>query len=169
MVDASGFRKIILHYSGGKVSDHDIQAVFNKVAMGKDGLSFQEFEKAFKWDMPAGGDWETKTVRAIREWMFKNSLSSETTFELLLKNAGKVLQKRLTRVDFHKALAMMEFRFAAPEVDSLFTLLDTNENGELTVDEWKARIYEDSNNPLQALREVVNQNKISTDDLLFKM
>jgi Ca2+-binding EF-hand superfamily protein len=88
--------------------------------------------------------------------MFKNSLSSETTFELLLKHAGKVLQKRLTRVDFHKALSMMEFRFSAPEIDSLFTLLDSNADGELDVDEWKGRIYEDSNNPLQLLREVVN-------------
>ena len=64
---------------------------------------------------------------------------------------------------------MMEFRFSAPEIDSLFSLLDTNEDGELDVDEWKSRIYEDSNNPLQSLREVVSSNKISTDDLLFKM
>jgi hypothetical protein len=80
-----------------------------------------------------------------------------------------VLLKRLNRSDFHKALNMFEFRFSAPEIDSLFTLLDQNEDGELDVDEWKARIYEDSNNPLQSLREVINQNRISTDDLLFKM
>jgi Ca2+-binding EF-hand superfamily protein len=51
---------------------------------------------------------------------------------------------------------MMEFRFSAPKIDSLFTLLDSNADGELDIDEWKARIYEDSNNPLQLLREVVN-------------
>lgn len=90
-MDVNGLRKIIQHYSGARVSDQDIFSVFSKIASGKDSLTFQEFEKAFKWDLPAGGDWETKTVRAIREWMFKNSLSSETTFELLLKHVGKVL------------------------------------------------------------------------------
>lgn len=54
----------------------------------------------------SGGDWETKCVRKIREWMFKNNLSSETTFEMFLKSTNKIMQKRLTRVDFHKALSV---------------------------------------------------------------
>lgn len=76
--------------------------------------------------MPAGGDWETKVIRNIREWMFKNSLSSETTFDLFLKNTGRIVQKRLTRLDFHKAINTCGFKFSAPEIDGLFNLLDLN-------------------------------------------
>jgi hypothetical protein len=102
--------------------------------------------------------------------MYKNGLSSETVFTLFLKNAGKLLQKRLTRVDFHKAVNMCaELRFSAVEIDGLFLSLDINEDGELDLEEWKARIYEDSSNPLQMLREVINNNKLTPDDLLFKM
>ena len=101
--------------------------------------------------------------------MFKNNLSSETTFDLFLKHTGKVVQKRLTRVDFHKALNICNLSFSAPEIDGLFYLLDLNQDGELELDEWRSRIYEDSLNPLQMLREVVTNNRLTSDDLLFKM
>jgi hypothetical protein len=39
-------------------------------------------------------------------------------------------------------------RFSAVEIDGLFIALDLNEDGELDLDEWKSRIYEDSSNPL---------------------
>jgi Ca2+-binding EF-hand superfamily protein len=65
------------------------------------------------------------------------------------------------------AAGFKEFR--APEIDALFSLLDLNEDGELDLDEWKSRIYEDSSNPLQMLREVVISNRLTSDDLLFKM
>lgn len=64
---------------------------------------------------------------------------------------------------------MFDFRFTAPEIDGLFKLLDINQDGELDIEEWKARIYEDSLNPLQMLREVVANNKITADDLLYRM
>jgi Ca2+-binding EF-hand superfamily protein len=80
--------------------------------------------------------------------MFKGQLSAETAFEQLLTKAGKLIQKRLNRVDFHTALAEVELRFSAPEVDGLFKTLDTNQDGELDLDEWLSRIYCDSQNPL---------------------
>ena len=80
--------------------------------------------------------------------MFKNNLSSETTFEMFLKHTNKVVQKKLTRVDFHKALSLCNLQFSAPEVDGLFYLLDLNQDGELDLDEWRSRIYEDCHNPL---------------------
>ena len=76
--------------------------------------------------MPAGGDWETKCIRGIRDWMFKNGHSSDTAFELFLKKVDRVLQKKLSRSEFHKALNLFEFRFTAPEIDALFKLLDAN-------------------------------------------
>lgn len=60
-------------------------------------------------------------------------------------------------------------KFSAPEIDGLFFLLDLNQDGELDLDEWRSRIYEDCHNPLQMLREVVNNNRLTSDDLLFKM
>jgi hypothetical protein len=59
--------------------------------------------------------------------------------------------------------------FRAPEIDALFSLLDLKEDGDLDLDEWRSRIYEDSSNPLQMLREVVIANRLTSDDLLFKM
>jgi hypothetical protein len=47
--------------------------------------------------------------------------------------------------------------------------MDLNKDGELDVDEWKTKIYEDSNNPLQMLREIVSDNNLTPDDLIFKM
>ena len=41
------------------MSDSDIRAIFNHIAKGKREITYQEFEKAFKWDLPAGGQWET--------------------------------------------------------------------------------------------------------------
>jgi hypothetical protein len=56
--------------------------------------------------------------------MFKGGLSSDTAFELFLKRVDRIIQKRLTRSEFHKALNSFDFRFSAPEIDGLFKLLD---------------------------------------------
>jgi Ca2+-binding EF-hand superfamily protein len=80
--------------------------------------------------------------------MFRTQLSNETAFELLLHKANKTLQKKLTRVDLHFALSELDLKFTAPEVDSLFKSLDTNNDGELDLDEWSSRIYCDTQNPL---------------------
>lgn len=121
--------------------------------------------------MPRGNDWETKIIRRIRDWMFKTGYSSETSFELFLQRVDKIIQRKLSRVDFHRALnSVEELRgFTAPEIDGLFKLLDTNQDGYIEVEEWRSRIYEDSQNPLQMLREIVQNNRITSDDLLFKM
>lgn len=87
--------------------------------------------------------------------MFRNSLSSETAFDMMLGKANKIIQKRLTRLDFHVALAELELKFSAPEIDGLFKVLDINQDGELDMDEWLSRIYCDSQNPLQMLREII--------------
>jgi hypothetical protein len=101
--------------------------------------------------------------------MFKAQLSSETAFDLMLAKANKVLQKRLSRSDFHYALSELDLKFSAPEVDSLFKSLDFNGDGELDLDEWQARVYCDTQNPLQMIREVVMGNNLTSDDILFRM
>ena len=69
-------------------------------------------------------------------------------FYQLLKLTGNTLTKKLSRLDFHKALLAAGLKFRAPEVDALFTLLDLKKDNELDMEEWKSRIYEDTFNPL---------------------
>lgn len=76
--------------------------------------------------------------------MFKNSLSAETAFELMLTKTNRVLQKTLKRVDFHTALSLLDLKFSAPEVEGIFKILDTNRDGELDLNEWQGRLYCDS-------------------------
>jgi hypothetical protein len=64
--------------------------------------------------LSAGGDWETKTIKELRGWMYKNGLSSESAFELLLKRAEKIVDKELSRPDFHKAMQKIGVGFSAP-------------------------------------------------------
>lgn len=80
-IDFEGLKKTIVQNGGAGISESDIQMVFSFIAKRKDSISYQEFEKVFKWDLPAGGEWETRAIRNIREWMFKNNLSSETAFD----------------------------------------------------------------------------------------
>ena len=60
-------------------------------------------------------------------------------------------------------------KFTAPEKDAVFDALDDNHDGVLELSEWRNHIYEDAQNPLQPLREVVRQSDLSVEDLLFKM
>ncbi len=62
----------------------------------------------------------------------------------MLAKTNKVLQKKLTRVDFHLALSELDLKFSAPEVDGLFKSLDVNNDGELDLEEWQSRIYCDT-------------------------
>jgi len=168
-IDAQGLKKLIQKLSSNIVTDEQIEQAFNHSSKGVESLTYQEFEKYFSWPKQAGTDWETKCFRMIRDWMQKNALSSETAFELFLGKANKVIQRKLTRVDFHLALSELDLKFSAPEVDSLFKLLDFNNDGELDLEEWSARVYCDSANPLQMIREIIQENKLTPDDLLFRM
>jgi Ca2+-binding EF-hand superfamily protein len=72
--------------------------------------------------------------------MIKNNLSSETAFELLLKNTNNIIKRKLSRIDFHKAInndSELGTKFSAPEIDALFNLLDANKDGELDIDKWR--------------------------------
>lgn len=114
--------------------------VFKHVSKGRDSISYQEFEKTFKSEVPKGAEWETTVIRKIRDWMIKNGLSSETVFDMFLNVTGKIIKKRLSRIDFHKAInsdSELSCKFSAPEIDALFTLIDINKDNELDVEEWK--------------------------------
>ena len=105
LIEVHGFKKIVQKYSSNIVPEEQIELAFNAVAHGTEQLSYQNFEAAFSWKKPTGTDWETRCITAIREWMYKNQLSADTAFEMLLTKSGKQSQKRMTRLDFHTALA----------------------------------------------------------------
>lgn len=53
-------------------------------------MTFEQFEKRFKSDAPTNDkDLKTKVIRHLREWMFKNNLSSENCFDTLCRTVGK--------------------------------------------------------------------------------
>jgi hypothetical protein len=41
--------------------------------------------------------------------------------------------------------------------------------GDLDLNMWLSRIYEDGDNPLQMIREIVQQHNLTQDDLMFQM
>ena len=168
-IDAIGLKKLVQRLSSNTITDEEIEQAYKHASKGVESLTYLEFDKAFSWPKQAGTDWETRCFRTIRDWMLKNGLSSETAFELMLTKTNKVIQRKLNRVDFHQAMSDLDLKFTAPEVDVLFKVLDYNNDGELDQDEWLARVYCDSANPLQMLREIIQDNNLTADDLLFKM
>ena len=104
--------------------------------------------------------------------MFKCGYSSETAFEYFIRLVNRQLEKKLTRADLHKiiqGIPDLSSQFAAPQVDVLFRILDIKRDNVIDEDEWLAKVYEDVSNPLQLLREVVQSNGLTPEDLLFKM
>ena len=91
---------------------------------------------------------ETKVISQVREWMFRNSLSSELAFDALCRSVGKFHEKKLARSQFHRACTMNEMGLNAARIDCLFAALSTEANGEIDFNCWSARIYLDQDNPL---------------------
>jgi hypothetical protein len=55
------------------------------------------------------------------------------------------------------------------QIDALFSALTPDALSDLDLKMWQSRIYEDGDNPLQMMREVVQANQLTQDDLLFQM
>ncbi len=92
-------------------------------------------------------------------------LSSEQAFQTLARDSQYISKARFqTELEKQKGV-----HFTAPEMELLFAHFDTNQDGRIHYDEWKARIYEDSTNPLALLREVIQSNHLSSEELLHKM
>ena len=72
------------------------------------GISYERFESTFRSEVPTSIDMETKVIRVVREWMFRNRLSSETAFDQFCHTVGVHQQKRLDRSQFHTALVSLE-------------------------------------------------------------
>ena len=58
---------------------------------------------------------------------------------------------------------------SAVQIDALFASLTPDAASPLDIRAWQSKIYEDNDNPLQMIRETVNENQLTQDDLLFQM
>lgn len=153
-MELDGFLRLVHEVSEGGFPTEDAEAAFKGTAkMGR--MTFELFEKTFRSEVPNSLEMETKVIRQVREWMFLNNLSAEQAFDTFCRVVGRHLDKRLNRVALHKAMASLEVGLSAAQIDGLFTLLVSEAMGELDVNMWLSRIYEDGDNPLQMIREVV--------------
>lgn len=119
--------------------------------------------------MPTSAEFETKVIRTVRQWMYNNRLSSEMAFDTLCRSAGRFIERTLSRGLFHKACMICEVGLSAAQVDALFVALSSGAGQDLDLNSWQSRIYEDGDNPLQMIREIVLQHQLTQDDLLFQM
>ena len=72
----------------------------------------------------------------------------------------------MNKEDFTKAIIASRIGLLQPEIDFLFNIFVWQE---VTEQAWLSRIYDDNQNPLQLIREVVEANEFSYDDVLFQM
>jgi hypothetical protein len=79
-------------------------------------------------------------------------------FDTLCRAAGRFVERKMSRANFHRAMINCEVGLSAAEVDALFVALSSAAGSELDLNSWQARIYEDGDNPLQMIREVIIQN-----------
>jgi hypothetical protein len=119
--------------------------------------------------VPVGIEFETVVIRKLRSWMYNNKLSSEAAFDLFCRTSKRMADKTLSRHDFHEALCNNDVGLSAAQTDALFTLLVGSKDREsmLNLRLWQTRVYEDGDNPLQMMRDIVGAMHLSQDDLLF--
>lgn len=132
-------------------------------------MTFELFSQTFNSLFPHTPESETNVIRQVREWMFKQNLSAEQAFDSFCKANGRHHDKRLSRKMFLRAIQSLELGLSAAQVDMLFTLLVSEANGDLDLNMWLSRVYEDGDNPLQLIREIVNAHNLTQDDIMHQM
>jgi len=96
-LDLDGLKRIVSELNCG-MPDDEVTLVFKSLPKNRnDKVSFQHFEEAFRSEEPTSEEFETVVIRKVREWMFKNKLSSEIAFDALCRSAGRFVDKSLSR------------------------------------------------------------------------
>lgn len=97
-LDAEGFSDILAEVGRDCISGEEINLVFKSLPKNRsDKVTFQTFEEVFRSEEPTSSEFQTIVIRKVREWMFKNKLSSEIAFDSLCRSAGRFVEKSLTR------------------------------------------------------------------------
>lgn len=103
-LDLAAFKCIIDYASKGRANMDEAEAAFVHLthsALGE--MTFELFERTFRSEVPTGVEFETVVIRKVREWMFRNRLSSEMAFESLCRASGRHSDRTLPRASFHQA------------------------------------------------------------------
>lgn len=162
-IDSEAFVFLCKKYCYPSITEEDSRRVY-EACYSKIGanLSLNDFQSIFGADIPKN-NYHIQGLRLIRDWMYKNGLTSEQAFDQLANN-----RDRMNVEQFETALKRI-FNMTSPEIDSVFVSIDLNNDKIIDREEWLEKVYEDSANPLQLLREIVNEHDLNADDLLFKM
>ena len=162
-VDEEAFTFLCKKFCSPVISESQSRYVFQTVRkkIGLD-LSLADFTNIFGPVAPRY-NYHIEGLRHIRDWMYKNGLTSSQAYDEIAN------KRRSLNIEEFDAEMKKKFKMTSPEIEAIFVAIDENGDGLIDLTEWCEKIYEDSQNPLQLFREVVNQNHLTSDDLLFKM
>jgi hypothetical protein len=88
-------------------------SVYFAIIKQENKLTFEVFEKIFRSEVPTSIEMETKVIRAVRDWQFRNNLSAEMAFDSFCRAVGNFSEKTLSRAQFHRALITLEVGISA--------------------------------------------------------
>jgi Ca2+-binding EF-hand superfamily protein len=163
ILDEESFVSLVKKYCSS-VSEDEARLVFETVTKVVDSkvITYANFKKLFSTSKPSE-NFREKGVQQVKLWMHKNSITPDQAFDSL---AGS--RVRLTLEQFEEAiLSIKALKFTTPETEILFNEIDENKDGYIDRHEW-GETFEDTNT-LQLVREIVKEQNLSSDDLLFKM
>lgn len=162
-IDEEAFIFLMKKYCSHIISEEDSRRVFQTCArnLGRN-VTMSDFQTIFGSVKPKA-NYHIQGLKLIRGWMYDNGLTSDQAFESLSGN------KETMNLEHFEVTLKKFFKITSPEVESIFRAIDKNRDGLIDLDEWLETVYEDSANPLQLIREIVNEYNLNEDDLLFKM
>jgi hypothetical protein len=110
-------------------------------------------------------------LRLLKEWIYKHSYSSETSFEEFMNHAKgkKDLKSMLTLNDVWKGCKAISMDITEQQGQELFRLLDVDKDGYVSYDEWTKVIKFDSNALLAKVIGFIQSNKLNSNAVINKM
>ena len=136
-LDCEGFAHIVAEVGRDCITAEEILLVFKSLVKNRnDKVTFANFEEAFRSEEPTSSEFQTVVIRKVREWMFKNKLSSEIAFDSLCRSAGRFVEKSLTRPQFHKAMVANEVGLSAVQIDTLYANMTSDATSPMCLRDW---------------------------------
>ena len=149
-------------YCSKVISEDDSRRVFQACHRNLgSNLGLSDFKTIFGSVAPKS-NFHIQGLKQIRNWMYENGLTSDQAFDALFSH------KETVSLDQLEQALSKHFRFTSPEVEAIFNAIP-HDGSRITKEKWCETVYEDSANPLQLIREIINNYNLDEDDLLFRM